>query len=87
MENISDYEKAIIGVIHMNQAEKRQEIRKQFHLSRLEMTFHWQSKKSLWGRFGGGWNWILGFEAAGRTIIFNLLICSLRFHWKKAKGK
>lgn len=32
------------------------------------------------GRFGGGWQWKLGFQANSgfRTIIFNLLVFSIR---------
>ena len=32
----------------------------------------------LWGRFGGGWNWALGFTLGSRTLILNLLVVSLR---------
>ena len=26
------------------------------------------------GRFGGGWDWAMGFQAGGRTLLLNLLI-------------
>ncbi len=43
-----------------------------------------QNKRSLFmGRFGGGWNWNLGFQAGGRTIILNLLWGSVRISWGK----
>jgi len=48
-------------------------------VGRLELGFSWTSKKNLWGRFGGGWNWKLGFQSGGRTLILNLLVFSLRF--------
>lgn len=35
------------------------------------------------GRFGGGWNWCLGFNAGGSTIIFNLLFGIVRISWEK----
>jgi len=35
-------------------------------------------KSDGWGRFGGGWNWCLGFEIGGTTLVLNLLICSVR---------
>lgn len=35
-------------------------------------------KAGLMGRFGGGWNWVLGFQASGPTLILNLLVVSLR---------
>lgn len=31
-----------------------------------------------WGRFGGGWQWKLGFQAGGKTVIFNLLVGKLK---------
>lgn len=86
IESITDSELATIGIIRLNQMEKKQEVRKTFRIGRLGLTYHWQSKKSLWGRFGGGWNWEFGFVAGGREIIFNLLICSLRFSVAKAEG-
>lgn len=46
----------------------------------------WQPRKEHWfpmGRFGGGWNWNLGFQAGGRCIIFNLLWGSIRITWGK----
>lgn len=32
----------------------------------------------LFGRFGGGWNWKLGFQAGGKTLIISLLVFSIR---------
>lgn len=31
-----------------------------------------------WGRFGGGWNWKLGVEFGGRTVLVNLLFGNAR---------
>lgn len=38
------------------------------------------------GRFGGGWQWKLGFQAGNLsrrrgTIIVSLLVCSVRIEW------
>ena len=30
-------------------------------------------KVPCYGRFGGGWHWVLGFEASGSELILNLL--------------
>lgn len=64
-------------------SEKKTEITRKWALGRLAFTFNWRSRKSLMGRFGGGWQWELGFQAGGRTVIFNLLIFSLRIYWAK----
>lgn len=76
--NMTDQEKAIIEIVRLNKATKKDEIRIERRVGRLHMVFSWKSKKNFWGRFGGGWNWELGFVAGGRTVILNLLICSLR---------
>lgn len=41
------------------------------------------SKADLFGRFGGGWNWNLGFQAGGSTLIINLLTFYIRFDFKR----
>lgn len=50
---------------------------------RFVFSFHWYSSKDPFGRFGGGWNWCLGFKAGGDTLIINLLIFSLTFSLSK----
>jgi len=80
---ITEEERAILDVIRLNKAAKRKEITRKFNLGNLRITFNWRSKSNLWGRFGGGWNWELGFVAGGSTLILNLLVFSLRFHWAK----
>lgn len=69
----------ILAVVHLNRALPTREIRREWNVGRFQIVFHWQSSKNLWGRFGGGWNWELGFQIGGSTVIVNLLICSLRF--------
>lgn len=63
--------------------ENKGTIRKEIVIGKLYMQFLWRSKKHFWGRFGGGWNWKLGFQIGGSTVIVNLLTFSLRFWWKK----
>lgn len=36
-----------------------------------------------WGRFGGGWQYKLGFQIGGTTVILNLLVATLSI--RKAK--
>lgn len=60
--------------------------RRKGSLGRLAVAFEWKSRKCALGRFGGGWNWELGFMAGGNTVMLNMLVCSLRATWKK-KGK
>ena len=54
---------------------------RQIVLGRLTVTYERCTKKgAIFGRFGGGWNWELGFVAGGRTVIVNCLVFSVRFH-------
>ncbi len=68
---------------------KKKGIIKKMHIGALSIVFRFRSKKNFMGRFGGGWNWKLGFQAGGKTIIFSLLICSLIFNFegKNDNGK
>lgn len=56
----------------------RYDIEKRWQIGRLKIKFEKRSSQNLWGRFGGGWNWKVGFQAGGRTVIFDLLVCSVR---------
>ncbi len=62
---------------------KEKGIIKKMRIGALSITFKFKSKDNFMGRFGGGWNWKLGFQAGGKTIIFNLLICSLIFNFEE----
>ena len=44
-------------------------------------------RKSLMGRFGGGWNWELGFQLGSTTLIVNLLVCMFRFSWDPKRAQ
>ena len=59
------------------------EIRRAWNLGRLELTYSQRSKRSWMGRFGGGWDWKVGIQAGGRTVIISLLVCSLIISWRK----
>lgn len=39
--------------------------------------------KSPMGRFGGGWNYKLGFALASRTLMLDLLFGIVTISWKK----
>lgn len=50
-----------------------------------EISFSWRSSKNAWGRFGGGWNWKLDFQAGCHTIIVSLLVFEITYskRWQK----
>lgn len=55
---------------------------KTLRLGRLEIQFRMRRNDGLMGRFGGGWNWELGFQVGPRCVIFNLLVMTARLTWK-----
>lgn len=83
---LNPLERFMVAITRLNGALDNKGIAKKITIRNLEITFTWNSKKNLWGRFGGGWNWKLGFMASGRTIIFSLLICDIRFYLKRRKS-
>jgi len=53
----------------------------------LRIIFSWRSSKNRAGRFGGGWQWKVGFQSCSTSVIFNLLICNVAIAWYKEKEK
>ncbi len=47
---------------------------KKFSLWKYSIRIEERSKDNLWGRFGGGWDWKLGIQIGGSTIIISLLV-------------
>lgn len=54
-------------------------LQKEINIGRLSIKLEWRSKKSRMGRFGGGWNWKLGFQSGGSTVIISLLVLTIAF--------
>ena len=61
----------------------RWDFHKVFRIGRCEIIVEKRSKDNFWGRFGGGWNWDLGFQIGGRTLIINWLIGSIIINLKR----
>lgn len=38
------------------------------------------------GRFGGGWNWNLGIQVGGTTVLLELLFGTVMITWSKSYG-
>jgi hypothetical protein len=56
-------------------------IDKTVQYGRFKAGITWRSSKSIWGRFGGGWQWKLGFQASRTIIIISLLVMEIRLSW------
>jgi hypothetical protein len=52
-------------------------INKKWQNRLMKISFSIRSSKGFMGRFGGGWNWKLGFQAGGRSVVISLLIAEL----------
>ena len=74
----------ILALCALNRVEKEREYYKRIRLGKLNISLGWRSSKHLWGRFGGGWQWALGFEVAKRTLNLNCLVFSIMI-WKEVK--
>ena len=48
----------------------------------IRFWFRWQPPSAYMGRFGGGWNWALGFRAGRHALNLDLLVCALVISWK-----
>jgi hypothetical protein len=85
--SLSEEESFWLWVMRWNKTEKKERIDRELEVGRLQIKYTRRRKSEFWGRFGGGWNWKLGFQAGGNSIIFNLLIASLSFYLKPKEKK
>ena len=76
---ISPDEALALSMMRLNKATPKLEIKKTLTIGKLRISFKWRSKKNLWGRFGGGWNWKLGMQIGSATVILDLLTFTIRF--------
>jgi hypothetical protein len=79
--------KGILSLIKLNKLHPPEKINFRFRIFFIEVVFDYRSSNNFWGRFGGGWNWELGFQLGGCTLLINLLIFSLKFSYIKNKIK
>ena len=81
---LTKQEEGIIGIVRLNEANPIKAVRKSFRIFGFEVEYERRRKDNLWGRFGGGWDWALGFELGGSTLLINLLVSIITIH--KIKG-
>ena len=71
-------ERGFIEVVRINASRKIIGISERAVVFGFPVSFSWRSRKNPLGRFGGGWQWKLGFQAGGGTVIVSILVCELR---------
>lgn len=75
-------------VLRHNQENPTQFVfKKKFENNYFKIRFEMRSKNNLMGRFGGGWNWKLGVQIGGSTIIISLLVAELIISRKRNDTK
>jgi len=81
--------RGILAICALNKLIKEPTWNFRWAVGRLKIHFEWRSSKDLWGRFGGGWDWKVGFQSGGSDIILYFLVCSVRLciKPKSEKGK
>lgn len=47
------------------------------------VTYRRRTRDELWGRFGGGWQWEVGFQLGGSTLWLNCLVFSVSVSWPR----
>ena len=50
----------------------------EFTTPSIEVRLRREHDRKGWGRFGAGWNYAVGVQLGGSTVIFNLAIFTLR---------
>lgn len=87
MNSLTGQEAFAVSMIRLNNATPRKQRKVSFYRPGLEITIDYRHASNLWGRFGGGWQWEFGFQAAGRTLILRCLFFSVFFRLKRRTGK
>ncbi len=78
LKPITQTESFWLWVMRENKETPIEGVRRDWQWGNYKFSYQRRLKRNSWGRFGGGWNWKLGFQAGGSTIIFDLLVASLR---------
>lgn len=55
--------------------------------NKVRVKFEKRDARELLGRFGGGWDWKLGFALGKGTLLLFLLVCMVRFDWWGRRGE
>ena len=79
-KELTSLENFYIGIIRYNQSNPIDYVYRWgvVLFRQIKIEIEQRSKKSLWGRFGGGWNWQLGFEVGRTSILIHYLVGTVR---------
>lgn len=63
LKEVTQTESFWLWVMRKNKKEGIKGTRRHWQWGRYEFYYERRCKSNSWGRFGGGWNWKLGFQA------------------------
>jgi len=75
---LTDEERGILAICRYNKTTGIDRVVRKLKIGRVRIKYERRFKSNLWGRFGGGWNWKVGVQAGGNTVIIDLLVAMLR---------
>ena len=67
----------ILAICALNKLEEKKELYKKIKVGQFNIAFNWRSPDCFWGRFGGGWQWAVGFQVGGKTVNLNCLVFNI----------
>ena len=82
---LTNEERGILAICRYNKKKGIDRIVRRIEIGRLMIKYERRFKSNLMGRFGGGWNWKVGIQVGGRTVIIDLIVAFLRFTLKAPK--
>jgi len=85
MSELTKKEQGIVAIVRYNKIRKLGWVNMVWDVGPWRIKYEKRPVSDLWGRFGGGWQWEVGICASTgfRTVIVNLLVCSVRITRRK----
>jgi hypothetical protein len=85
MRAVNKLEKTVLRLVRLNANKPRSgSVRREWAIAGYRVRYEHGSPRNAWGRFGGGWNWNVGVQVGGSTVIVNLLVASLRIDRRRS---
>ncbi|KKN81375.1 hypothetical protein LCGC14_0319880 [marine sediment metagenome] len=66
------------AMVEHNEAHPQRSSERHWSMAGFEFNYERRDPKHHWGRFGGGWDYRLGIDVGGSTVIVNLLVASVQ---------
>jgi hypothetical protein len=79
-------QEGILALAALSKLDRKEytNIEKVWHAPGYNVSFSYRSSKRWMGRFGGGWNWALGFKVGSTCLLLECLVFQIMIS-KRAK--